>query len=136
MRISVTSDVHGNQRALNADLADLPARDVDLTVNLADILSGVLQPKETADRLIPLDLPTVRGNHERQVLTDSPDKMGLADRLARDAMTAEHSDGFEALPPPLEISKDVLAFHGSPPMTSPTCSRRLTQMGCGPRPRE
>lgn len=89
MRTSVISDVHGNQRALNADLADLPARDVDLTVNLADILSGVLQPKETADRLIPLDLPTVRGNHERQVLTDSPDKMGLADRLARDAMTAE-----------------------------------------------
>ena len=36
-----------------------------MTVNLGDIASGGLQPRETLDRLIALDLVNVRGNHER-----------------------------------------------------------------------
>ena len=81
MNIAVLSDIHGNIAALDAVLADAAARGVDQIVNLGDICSGGLFPQETADRLMPLDLPTIRGNHERQ-LFGNPDRMGLSDRHA------------------------------------------------------
>lgn len=49
-------------------------------VNLGDLLSGGLQPRETVDRLLALDLPTVRGNHGRQVLIVLPEPMGASNR--------------------------------------------------------
>jgi len=61
MRIAVLSDVHGNLPALDAVVADLATQGVDLTVDLGDLLSGGVQPRETADRLMELDWPTVRG---------------------------------------------------------------------------
>jgi putative phosphoesterase len=77
MRIAAVSDIHGNLFALDAVLADIERRGVDLTVNLGDIVSGPLLPRETAERLMALGLPTIRGNHERQVLTLDPRRMGL-----------------------------------------------------------
>ena len=47
MRIAVLSDVHGNLRALEAVLGDVAGQAVDITVNLGDLLSGGLQPRET-----------------------------------------------------------------------------------------
>lgn len=114
MKIAVLSDVHGNLAALEAVLADSASRSVDVTVNLGDLLSGGLQPRETADRLIRLDLPTVRGNHERQVLTGAPERMGASDRLAHDTISSRHRTWLASLPLVLEVSEGVLAFHGSP----------------------
>ncbi|MDZ4355615.1 MAG: metallophosphoesterase family protein, partial [Variovorax sp.] len=68
MRIVALSDIHGNLPALNAVLADVARRGADLIVNCGDILSGPLWPAETAERLMALDLPTIAGNHERQLL--------------------------------------------------------------------
>ncbi|GAA3595682.1 metallophosphoesterase family protein [Klugiella xanthotipulae] len=87
---------------------------MDLTVNLGDLLSGGLHPAETADRLIPLALPTVRGNHEHQVLTIPRELMGLSDGRARDTMTAEHLRWFASLPLACEPAPGVLMFHGTP----------------------
>jgi len=114
MRIAVISDVHGNLLALDAVLGDIADRAVDVTVNLGDLLSGGLKPRETADRLMALDLPTVRGNHERQVLHTPAAQMSLSDRLAHESLTAAHRAWLAALPLTLELSGDVLAFHGSP----------------------
>ena len=72
MRIAAVSDIHGNLFALDAVLADIERRAVDLIVNLGDIVSGPLLPSGTAQRLMALRLPTIRGNHERQVLTLDP----------------------------------------------------------------
>lgn len=80
MRIAALSDVHGNLGALEAVLSDVAGQSVDVTVNLGDLLSGGLQPRETGDRLLALDLRTVRGNHERQVLTVAPERMSASDR--------------------------------------------------------
>ena len=63
MRLAVISDVHGNLRALEAVLADIGTRGVDLTVNLGDCVTSPLWPKETFEALQVLALPTVRGNH-------------------------------------------------------------------------
>lgn len=72
MKIAALSDIHGNLAALDAVLDavldDVRRRGADVIVNLGDILSGALHPAETADRLIALDLPTIKGNHERQLL--------------------------------------------------------------------
>lgn len=51
MKIAALSAIHGNLAALEAVLEDVAARRADLAVNLGDILSGPLQPAETADLL-------------------------------------------------------------------------------------
>ena len=114
MRITVISDVHGNLLALEAVMADIEQRRADSIVNLGDLLSGGVQPGATADRLLELNLPTVRGNHERQVLESEPATMSRSDRLARQEMTARHLAWFGSLPLTLEPAPGVLAFHGSP----------------------
>ena len=92
MKIAALSDIHGNLFALDAVLADIERRGADLIVNLGDILSGPLLPRETADRLMALQLPTVRGNHERQVLSMDPADMGASDRYAFDTITDAQRD--------------------------------------------
>lgn len=112
MRIAVIPDIHGNLAALEAVLADIEARGVDLTVHLGDILSGALQPCETADRLIPLNLPTIRGNHERQVLSGEVLNMGASDRRAHETIRSDQRQWLESLPATLERD-DVLLVHGT-----------------------
>jgi predicted phosphodiesterase len=114
VKIAAISDIHGNVAALEAVLADAAARRVDQIVNLGDICSGALFPRETADRLMPLALPTIRGNHERQVLNQSPEGMGLSDRHAAASLRADQLAWLAALPPTLRLSEDVLLVHGTP----------------------
>ncbi len=114
MRIAAISDIHGNLRALDAVLADIKRRGADVTVNLGDILSGPLQPTETANRLMALDLPTIRGNHERQVLTYSRGRMGPSDGFAADSLSETHKAWLASLPTELRLDGDVLLCHGTP----------------------
>ena len=65
VKVAVISDVHGNRLALEAVLDDIVRQGVDATFNLGDLVSGPLEPNWVADILMDLDIPTVRGNHER-----------------------------------------------------------------------
>ncbi|HEV2674279.1 MAG TPA: metallophosphoesterase family protein [Aliidongia sp.] len=114
MKIAILADIHGNLPALDAVLADLAPRGIDLTVNLGDIVSGPLFPCETADRLMPLGLPTIRGNHERQLLTEAPERMGPSDRFAAGALRADQKHWLAGLPATLRIGDDILMVHGTP----------------------
>ncbi|MGO4378748.1 metallophosphoesterase [Pseudoduganella sp. RAF19] len=114
MRIAAISDIHGNLWALDAVLDDIVKRKVDLTVNLGDILSSPLKPRETAERLMPLNLPTISGNHERQVLEDDPAQLSVEDRNAYDHITDEQRAWIRSLPKTLRIADDVLLVHGTP----------------------
>lgn len=114
MRVAVLSDIHGNLWALDAVLAHLAGEHVDATWNLGDILSGPLLPGETADRLMALDLLTIRGNHERQLLAcaDGPgspsDEHGFAH-------TSEHQRAWlRGLPATARPRADILLCHGTP----------------------
>lgn len=113
-RIAVLSDIHGNFAALEAVLTDAQRRGYDQMVNLGDICSGGLFPRETADRLMALDMPTIRGNHERQVLTLPHERMSLSDRHAVDSMRPDQIAWFESLPETLRLSDEVLMVHGTP----------------------
>jgi predicted phosphodiesterase len=114
MRIAALSDIHGNLFALEAVLEDVRCRGVDITVNLGDILSGALMPAETADRLMALDLPTIRGNHERQVLSRDPERMGASDRHAFDTLGQSHHAWMAQLPMVLRPVDGVFMCHATP----------------------
>lgn len=114
MKLAVLSDIHGNIAALDAVLAHARDHAVDQMVNLGDICSGALWPCETADRLIALDLPTIRGNHERQVLDGTFDGMGLSDQHARATLRADQLAWLAQLPATHRLSDDILLVHGTP----------------------
>lgn len=113
MKIAALSDIHGNLAALEAVLLDIRERGADLIVNLGDILSGPLQCAQTADRLMPLRLPTISGNHERQLLTLEFDRMRVSDQYAYSVLRPDHREWIATLPETLRLD-DVLMVHGSP----------------------
>jgi predicted phosphodiesterase len=98
MRIAAISDIHGNLRALEAVLADIGRGGVDLVVNSGDILSGPLFPAGCATRLIPLGIPTISGNHERQLLIMQENQMGEFDRYTANCLSTDHVSWKAQLP--------------------------------------
>jgi predicted phosphodiesterase len=114
MRIAVLADIHGNIIALEAVLADLARRGADLLVNLGDCASGPLWPRETLARLIALDIPTVRGNHDRAIATLDRNRMGPSDGFGFDETDVAQQNWLGALPVLQTISPGIIAFHASP----------------------
>lgn len=114
MRLAVIADVHGNLLALEAVLADIALQGADAVVNLGDCLSGPLRPAEVADLLIARGIPTLRGNHDRQLLEDAPAAMGRSDAFAHARLTPAHRAWLAALPPLLRPAEGILACHGTP----------------------
>jgi putative phosphoesterase len=114
MRLAIISDVHANLAALQAVIADIGARDVDATINLGDCVAGPLWPRETAEYLAALALPTVRGNHDRWMLGLEPENFAETDRFARAALTPDQRRALHGLPISIDFTKDILAVHGTP----------------------
>jgi len=114
MKIAAISDIHGNLGALDAVLADVADRGADRIVNLGDILSGPLQPRETAARLMTLGFPTIRGNHERQLLDPYFTPMSKSDRYAADSITAPQREWLTGLPVDMWIESDIFLCHATP----------------------
>ena len=114
MKFAVISDIHGNIFALDAVLHDIENQRVDFVVNLGDIFSGGLCPAETAERLLPLNFPTIKGNHERQLLEMPPETMGLSDSHAYRYLTQEHWDWLRNMPAELTLYDEILMVHGIP----------------------
>ena len=114
MRLAVISDIHGNLLALEAVLADIEQRGVDAVVNLGDCVTSPLWPRETFDRLGELDLPTVRGNHDRWIVEMPEEKLSPAGRFARDALNEAQRATLHGLPARIAVTPDILAVHGTP----------------------
>jgi predicted phosphodiesterase len=95
-------------------LADIAAQQVDVTVNLGDILSGPLWGAATAERLMPLRLPTIAGNHERQLLTLPRERMGASDAHTADELQPLHRDWIASLPATRLLNDEVYCCHGTP----------------------
>ncbi len=114
MRIAILSDIHGNIWALEAVLADVKKQRVDVIANAGDILSGPLEPAATADLLMPLGLPTIRGNHDRQLLACEHECGDASDQFAFKNTRTVHHDWLRSLPASLEISSDIYMCHGTP----------------------
>lgn len=132
MKIAVLSDIHGNIAALDAVLAHASRMSVDKTVNLGDICSGALWPCETADRLMELNLPTVRGNHERQVLEGQNEYMGLSDQHAANNLRDDQLMWLASLPKTLRMSEEIMLVHGTPDSDLVYFLETVTEAGVRP----
>lgn len=111
MKLAVIADIHGNRLALEAVLADIDRRGLTRTVNLGDVASGPLWPRETVELIRARGIPTLRGNHDRWIGEGGE---GQSDRFARDQLDAGQIAWLWTLPPTLEPDRGVLAFHARP----------------------
>jgi putative phosphoesterase len=114
MRLAVISDIHGNLAALEAVLADIGARAPDAIVNLGDCATSPLWPRETMEFLDTLRLPTVRGNHDRWLVTAPADKMSPIIEFTRSELSGAQRTALAELPQTLRLDDDVLLVHGTP----------------------
>jgi predicted phosphodiesterase len=117
VRFAVIADVHGNRLALEAVLEDIALRGIREIVNAGDHLFGPLDPIDTADLLMRLDLPSVAGNQDRELIQSmeaSPAPPGSTLEQNRQALSPRHRDWLAAMPRCLELPGGVLLFHGTP----------------------
>lgn len=113
-RFAALSDIHSNLPALEAILADIASQSIEQIVNLGDHLQGPLDPVGTAERLMPLALPSIRGNCDR-LLYETGTIVAAGSTLARNraALRAEHTHWLESMSQTLTLG-DVLLCHGTP----------------------
>jgi predicted phosphodiesterase len=132
MKLAVIADVHGNFEALCAVLDDISKRRPEIIVNLGDHVSGPLQPRETADLLSRSGYPTIRGNHDRQVLYIDRERMGPSDRFAADLLDETHRKWLVSLPPTAWLTDEVFLCHGTPSSDCEYFLEQVTESGSHP----
>lgn len=114
MRVAVIADVHGNRLALAAVLAAVRRAAPDLLVELGDAVSGPLWPAECFEMLADCgSAAAVRGNHDRWVAVDPPEKLGATDAFTRDRLTEAQRAALGARPM-VWRGEGVLAMHSLP----------------------
>ena len=125
MPLALVSDIHGNDTALAAVVAELERLGIDDVVCLGDVVQGGGEPREVLDRLTALGWPVVLGNADDfllEVPVDSPEPISEA-QLERRSWTLtqlepRHLEQIRSFAPTLEIELDggltLRAFHGSP----------------------
>ena len=62
MPLALVSDIHGNDTALAAVVAELERLGIERVVCLGDAVQGGSQPREVLDRLAALGWPVILGN--------------------------------------------------------------------------
>jgi putative phosphoesterase len=75
MELGLISDVHANQPALEAVLADMP--EVDQIYHCGDVVGYNPFPHRVLETFASEDIITIQGNHDRKISTDI-DSMGTA----------------------------------------------------------
>ena len=114
MPIATLYDVHGNLRALEAVLQEIP-EDATIVVG-GDVVAGGPEPAETLERLRSLGdrVRWLRGNVDRELMPGEP---GLAPPemldATRAALTDEQIAFLHGLPPTVQIGR-TLYCHATP----------------------
>ena len=128
--IAVISDIHGNRWALEAVLDHIRRRGIQAMVNLGDSLYGPLDPAGTAQILMELDIPTVRGNEDR-ILHEEPGRHSDSPSLpfVRSRLLPEQMRWLQALPLTVVVHEDFFLCHGSPKKDTEYLLREVTALG-------
>lgn len=95
-------------------LDDIVRQRVDGTFNLGDLVAGPLEPRAVAEILMGLDIPTVRGNHDRVLVDTAPGDLNKVDRFAHGQLEPRHLSWFGQLPETLVLLNDIFLCHGTP----------------------
>ena len=99
MKIAIISDIHGNLPALQAVLGEIDRAGVDHIINVGDTLGGPLESARTADLLMARGIAMIAGNHERQLLTFSPEKLSRSDVSTASEISSAHRAWLASAPP-------------------------------------
>ncbi|MTH99461.1 metallophosphoesterase [Roseibium sp. RKSG952] len=126
MKIAVVSDIHGNLPALEAVLEDLEHEAPDETVNLGDCVSGPLWPEETAAVLRQTGWPTVRGNHDRVVVSARNMPRRTADGFSFALLSEESKAWLRDLPATLRLTDEIFLCHGTPEVDDVYLTEEIT----------
>ena len=113
-RFAAIADIHGNADALAAVLCDIDAQGISTIVNLGDHLSGPLDAAGTLALIRSRGMTSIRGNHDRWLVEQSPEEMGRSDRAAHAQLTAADLDWLAALPPTVRLGEEVFLCHATP----------------------
>ena len=114
LRVATLYDVHGNLRALEGVLREIPV-EAKIVVG-GDVCAGGARPSETLERLRGLGerVRWLRGNADREL---TPGEQGLAPaeviEATRAALTAEQIAFLYGLPPTVQIG-EILFCHATP----------------------
>jgi putative phosphoesterase len=114
MLFAAIADIHGNCSALEAVLADVRGQGIETVVSLGDHLSGPLEASRTAELLLNLAIPSIRGNHDRLLVEGCVNQMGLSDRAAFEQLDGRHKEWLASLPATLQFRDEVFLCHGTP----------------------
>jgi predicted phosphodiesterase len=126
MRIAVISDIHGNDVALAAVVADIQTDRIETIVCLGDTVQGGAQPAEVVKRLRDLACPVVLGNADDLLLYGKESKNEEPPNEWIDAvrewqltkLSPDDRAFIAAFQPTIEIplpnGKRLLCAHGSP----------------------
>jgi len=112
MKFALISDIHGNRSALEAVLANIDARGIQQIINLGDCLSSPLDAVGTAEILMARNLPTVLGNHDRQLFDRPASEMGLWEAWVIDDLHDSHINWLKSFSKTITYD-DVLFCHGT-----------------------
>jgi len=129
MLLAAFSDIHANQRALEAVLEDIRQQAPDQVACLGDLVGYGAFPNEVIATVRAAGIPTVTGNYDDGVGFDrdecgcaytDPEDIARGDRSLRwtqAQVTAENKTWLRSLPRELRFTLDpwrVLGVHGSP----------------------
>jgi predicted phosphodiesterase len=128
VKLAILSDIHGNRWALEAVLEDLSHTHVDATINLGDSLWGVLDPAGTADILMSIEMRSVRGNTDRDLLAPPTPLAPPIETHSRAALTAARRAWLERHEPPFVV-EGAFACHGTLGNDSRTLLEAVTEHG-------
>jgi predicted phosphodiesterase len=122
--VAILSDIHANQVALRAVLADLDKLGVDEIVVAGDLVGFGPNPDAVVDLLIERGARLIRGNHEKDYVaayrTPAMPPTWLTDPRLRSMIWSMERIGpqrrrfLSELPDALSLDADTLVVHGSP----------------------
>lgn len=113
-RYAIVSDIHGNIMALEAVVNDIQKRNVDQVINLGDHISGPLWPWETIRFLMKQEWIQIAGNHDRNLVLQSPDDLGASDKYALHFLGEDERNWLINLPQEIITKEGFRLFHGTP----------------------
>ncbi|MDL5362924.1 metallophosphoesterase [Halalkalicoccus sp. NIPERK01] len=117
MRVGLISDIHANRVALSTVLEDMPA--VDRLLCAGDVVGYNPWPAECLDVVRERSVPTVMGNHDRAVASDTAFRFNAMAKAgvehARRELSEEGLQWLAALPEErTELEGRVKLVHGHP----------------------